>query len=111
MLEFIELGSVPHNEECIGIGDPNYRVNAIRECWHFIQGIRTYLEMEPDGARLTCKGFPQDMGTYYEVVVKYDPEDEAALKYADMCEPKAPATWEDCCMKPPELLLSAGRSR
>jgi hypothetical protein len=111
MREYIELGSTPYNEECVQIGDSNYRVNAIRECRHYIQAIRTYLGMEPDGAHLTYKAFPHDMGSYYEVILRYDPEDERAVEYAHKCEAKAPATWDDAGMQAPELIAPARRAR
>jgi hypothetical protein len=67
--------------------------------------------MQPEGAELTYKGFLYDFGTYYEVIVKYDPEDEAARDYADLCEDKAPATWDDAGMVAPELIGPAKREK
>lgn len=101
MSDYLELGQAPANEECAQIGDPNYRTNAIRECRAYIQAIRNYMGMEPDGAYLTYKSFPHDFGLFYEVVVRYDPENEAAVTYAFKRESKAPLTWEEGSVAPP----------
>jgi hypothetical protein len=92
--EQLELGSATFNEECVQISDPTYRVSAIWVCRHFIQAIRTCLEMEPDRAQLVFKAFLHDLGSYYEVVVKYDPEDEVPVEYAFKCEGKVFTTWD-----------------
>lgn len=111
MREFIELGQTPYNETPAQVGDPNYRVNAIRECQSYIQAIRNYLGHEPDGALLGYRGFPHDFGTYYEVVCYYDPAVEAATEYARRCERQAPATWADGGVRPPPREGGRGRGR
>jgi hypothetical protein len=101
MREFIELGAVPWRETPAQVGDPQYRTNAIRECQTFIQAIRNYLGHEPDGAELAYKGFPCDLGTSYEVICNYDPENSEAISFARRCEREAPATWADGGVRPP----------
>jgi hypothetical protein len=108
-VEYIELGQAPAGEECAQVGEPNYAVNARRECRSYIQAIRNYLGLEPDGAALAIKSFGHDFGQYMEVVVKYDPENQAATEYAMMCEANAPMTWEEGSMKPPPLEKSVRR--
>ncbi len=93
--EFIELGQVPWKEKPTPIGDPEYRLNAIRECETFIEAIRNYLGYEPIGAGLSCQAFVHDCGTEYQVVCYYDKDHPEAIQYAHRCERQAPATWED----------------
>lgn len=107
--EYLELGQTPANEPASQVGEPNYRVNAQRECRAFIQAIRNYLGPEPDGAELAVKSFPHDFGHYLEVVCYYDPQDDAAVNYAFRCEAKAPLTWADGSVRPP--VREEGRRR
>jgi hypothetical protein len=105
-VEYIELGQAPAEEECAQVGEPNYSVNARRECRSYIQAIRNYLGIEPDGAALAIKSFGHEFGQYMEVIVKYDPENEAAAEYAFKCEGKAPATWAEGSVAPPPRYTS-----
>ena len=59
----------------------------------FIELIRETLGPEPAGAELAIKSFPHDFGTYYEVVIWFEPDDAAAVAYAVRCEDDAPRTW------------------
>jgi len=111
MREYVELGQVPWKEKPTLMGEPEYRINAIRECETFIQAIRNYLGHEPTGACLTCKSFPQDSGTEYQVVCYYDEAVLEAIQYARRCERQVPATWEEGGVrKPPRASESKWRA-
>lgn len=103
------LGPAPAMEECIQVGSDDYARNAKTECRAFIEAIRKVCGHEPEGARLTVKSQPHDFGSYYEVAVIFDGNDQAAAEYAAKCDEKAPGTWEEAGMQPP--VLSAGRPR
>jgi hypothetical protein len=111
MREYIEIGPCPAMEDCAQVGDDNYRTNARRQCLSFMQGIRNYLGMEPDGAALKIKTSQHDFGSYLEVACFYDPENEKAAEYAFKCEAKAPQTWEECGVKEPDLMPVSKRGR
>ena len=94
MRDYFSIGPTPSEEDCAQVGQPDYRRKAIEECQRFIELIRTTLGPEPPGAELAIKSFPHDFGTYYDVVVWFEPDDAAALAYAQRCEDDAPRTWE-----------------
>ena len=66
----------------------------MEECQRFIELIRETLGPEPEGAELAIKSFPHDFGTYYEVVIWFDPNDAVALAYAVRCDDDTPRTWK-----------------
>ena len=92
--DYMEIGPVPAAEECQQVGMPGYDpIAAKQECQRFIDLIRQVVGEEPEGARLVVKSNPHDFGTYYEVAVKYDVNDEIAVEYAMKVESEAPLTW------------------
>jgi hypothetical protein len=94
MRDYFCIGPTPSNEDCAQVGQPNYRRKALAECERYIDLIRATLGPEPEGAELRIKGFDHDFGTYYEVVIWFEPDDVAAVAYAVRCEDEAPSTWE-----------------
>jgi hypothetical protein len=94
MREYFTLGPTPSEEDCAQVGQPDYYRKALEECRRFIELIRDTLGPEPSGAELAIKSFPHDFGTYYEVVIRFEPDDAAAVAYAERCEDDAPRTWD-----------------
>jgi hypothetical protein len=102
MLETLELGSVPANEECAQVGSPGYYDRMRAETKSYIGQLYRVLETKgytrdklPDSFRLVGKSFPHDYGSYTEVVAKFDVDDEAAFELAYMLDELAPAEWDD----------------
>jgi len=93
--EYILLGPTPPDENCAQLGEPNYRIKAIKECNQYIDLIRQTLGQEPAGAELKIKAFDHDLGVYHEVVCYYDNNKQASLDYALKCESNGPKTWKD----------------
>jgi hypothetical protein len=93
MRDYFSLGQTPSAEDCAQVGQPDYRRKALEECQRFIELIRNTLGPEPEGAEFAIKSFPHDFGTYYEVVIWFEPDDAAAVAYAVRCEDDAPTTW------------------
>ncbi len=91
--DFLPIGPVPCDEPCEQLGRGYDPVKAREECRRFIDAIRATVGTEPDGARLIVTSNDHDFGTYYEVVVRYDTEDEAASTYAFRVESEAPTNW------------------
>ena len=95
MYDELSIGPVPAEEECEQLG-PNYdEAKARAECKRFIECIRKVCGPEPFGARLIIKGNPHDFGTYLEVNVRYDDNNQVAVEYAFKVESQAPQTWEE----------------
>lgn len=103
----IFLGPCPAEENAAQVGDPDYARDAKRQCRAYIQAIHEVCGREPEGARLVVMPQPHDYGTYYEVCVRFDPENEAAARYATHCDERCPTTWEAAGMSDP--LLDQGR--
>jgi hypothetical protein len=93
MRDYFSIGQTPSQEDCAQVGEPDYRRKALAECQRFIELIRATLGPEPEGAELAIKSFPHDFGTYYEVVIWFEPDDDAAVAYAVRCEDDAPRSW------------------
>lgn len=94
MQDYLSIGSVPSGEDCAQVGEEDYHVKAITECRRFLDLIKRTVGEPPEGAKLGIKGFEHDFGTYYEVVVYYDVDDEAATSYAYKVESEAPQNWD-----------------
>ena len=94
-MEDLTSGPTPSGESCAQVGSPDYAKQARKECTAFINQLRRLFGEEPDGAYLQIKSNPHDFGAYYEVTVKYDPGDEAAVAYALKCEREAPEEWDE----------------
>jgi hypothetical protein len=93
MRDYFSIGATPSEEDCAQVGQPDYRRKALEECQRYIELIRDTLGPEPGGAELAIKSFPHDFGTYYEVVIWFEPDDAEAAAYAVRCEDEAPTTW------------------
>jgi hypothetical protein len=48
----------------------------------------------PAGSNFAIKSNPHDFGSYYEVVVYYNDDNEEAAEFAYMVERNLPETWE-----------------
>lgn len=93
MREHLSLGSTPPAEECVQVGRDNYEELATTECNRYIALLREHCGLEPAGASLEIKGNGHDYGTYLEVAVYFDTDNEAAVEYAYQLENDGPETW------------------
>ena len=93
MIDYLEIGPTPAEEDCEQLG-PNYDPEKARaECKRFIAAIRATVGPEPEGARLVIRPNSHDFGTYYEVAVRFDSDSEQAEDYAYRVETGAPSRW------------------
>lgn len=81
MRNYLFIGPVPHEEPCAQVGEPNYQQRARRECRRFAEQIIGHYP-PPDGSYVSIKAQSHDFGTYYEVVVVFDDEDEESSVWA-----------------------------
>ena len=81
MMDYLDIGSTPHDEPCAQVGIEDYAKLAKRECRLFIEQIRKHYP-EPDCGYLIIKGHPHDFGTYYEVRACFADEDDEARNWA-----------------------------
>lgn len=94
MIDYLELGPSPCDEDCAQVGDDNYEQKARAECQSFISLLRKTFGNEPEGAKLIIKSNPHDYGRYYEVAVKFDDNFPKSIDYAFNVENNAPTNWE-----------------
>jgi len=97
MMDYLYIGSTPHDEDCVQVGSEDYANRARAECRLFaLQILKHY--PEPENGYLKIKANAHDFGTYYEVVAVYDVEDEESTNWAFDIESDALqvlANWDD----------------
>ena len=101
MREYLELGPVPGGEACQQVGVASYDPHLARlECLAYLQQL---LRLFPPvhGTGFAVKAFPHDFGSYHEVCVLYDGDNEAQVEYAFRVEGNLPEQWDE---KAKELL-------
>lgn len=104
MKDYMNIGSVPAGEDCQQVGTPQYdHTKARAELNAFRNQLRRTFGDEPGSARIAIKGFPHDFGTYHEIVVNYDDQDEEAIDYAFKLQAEMPESWDEEAKK--ELAL------
>lgn len=105
-MQYISLGSAPAEENCSQVGSEGYAGRARRECrayreqllrWLTAQGkMPEYIELYRTGAiALNIHRNPHDFGTYMEVSVGFEEDNETACQLAILLEGEAPAVWDD----------------
>ena len=93
--DYISLGSAPYDEDCAQVGSPDYEHRAKLECRRYKRQLERDFPI-PDGinAEYSIKRFSHDFGSYYEVAIVYNEEDEASLDFAYDMADHTPARWE-----------------
>ena len=95
MMDYIEIGCTPAEEDCAQVGKEGYAKQARAECRRFVEGIKKFFGKPPALADVRIKSFTHDFGSYFEVVVVFDEDDEKAANYAYLVEEFVPGTWEE----------------
>lgn len=94
MQDYLSISSVPAGEDCAELGSENYYNRAKAEIKALKNQMIRIVGEPPFGAILKMKGFPHDFGTYYELVVVYNDDNEEAEEYAFKCENELPEFWD-----------------
>lgn len=94
MKEKFSLGTTPHDEPCIQMGDSNYRRNSRLECLAFIEQFRRERGPEPSGANFKITSNSHDFGNYLDVEIEFEENNEEAVEYALSVETEIPAKWD-----------------
>ena len=92
--ESLELGSTPSGEDCVQVGSDSYFDLYIAEAKAYIDQLKRQFPNIPDGVSFGIKSFPHDFGTYHEVVVKYNEDNEEAINFAFDVENNTPEYWD-----------------
>lgn len=99
MRDYISIGSVPFEEDCIQVGKDNYHEMSRIECRVFIDQLTRIFGKGTENNKIRAKSFPHDFGSYLEVVVFFDDEDQDSLEYAFKVEGEFPAKWDEEALK------------
>lgn len=96
MREYLELGSVPFGENCVQVGADDYYTKYREESNRYIEQLKhRFPEINNVNCYFSIKGFPHEFGTYHEVVINYNDNDDAAINFAFFVENNLPEYWND----------------
>lgn len=94
-MNYLTLGPVPAEESCQQVGTCSYDGDkANLECQTYKQQLLREFP-PPSGATIRVKIFPHDFGSYKEVCVVFNENDEEAVDYAYHVESNLPANWDE----------------
>lgn len=90
MRDYLSLGPVPCDEDCQQIGSDTYDyAKDTADLYRY----KAMLQQRWPTAHFAVKSFSHEFGTYREIVVYFDDEDEDAIAYD--VESNLPQTWND----------------
>lgn len=93
--DYLTLGPTPCGEECQQIGENFDPIKAKKEMAVYIAQLqRQFPTWEADGIYFRTKSFPHDFGSYSEVVVWFDDNDEKSCQAAYNVEANLPEYWD-----------------
>ena len=95
MNDYLTISSVPLDENCAQVGDDNYEKQSRKESRAFVNQLLRVFGEPPMGAYIVPKSFPHDFGSYVEVCVVYDTENEVAEDFAFSVENAIPSEWDN----------------
>jgi len=94
-MDELYLGPVPCDEDCAQVGSDDYYNRSRKECNVFINQLIRQFGQPPENTRFKIKSNPHDFGTYHEVVVIFDEQDDKSIDYAFNVEKSANTEWDD----------------
>jgi len=97
MIEILELGSAPSEEDCVQVSSKEDYAEPMRiEVQRYVEMLKKrFPEHEEKGIVFRNKWFPHDFGGYREAVAVFNGDDEEAGEYAYWMEENLPAKWSD----------------
>lgn len=104
----VYLGPAPAEEACAQLGTDGYQERAKAEMAAYIEAIKRVCGEPPAGAKLKAEWASHDYGVYGEVMCVYDGNSREAADYAALVDDKAPRTWEEAGLEPPETRPKRG---
>lgn len=99
--DYITLGPTPPDEDCAQVGEPNFRKLATVQMKAYVNQLnRRFDNWVKDGYILfDKKWFNHDFGSYGEVVVYYNTEDEMSRMCAISVDRSIPTYWDEEALK------------
>jgi len=93
----LELGTTPTGEDCAQVGSTAYdfyNVSKMEIKAFYNQLMRMFPNL-PYGVQFKRQSNIHDFGTYYELAIRYDSNDEGAVNYAFNVENNLPEQWDE----------------
>ena len=94
MIDYLNVGSVPIEEDCSQVGSQDYLSESHKECQAFLHQLKRQFGDPPFGARFIIETFPHDFGEYREVCIEFDNQIDEASEYAFKVEGETPTKWD-----------------
>lgn len=98
MFDYVYLGPAPSDENCAQLGQEGFEERARREIRAYMNQINRFIlscgKAIPEGCRIVRKTESHDFGTYSEVAVRYDIDDEKSVDFAFWLESNVPQKWD-----------------
>jgi hypothetical protein len=94
MIDYLELGPSPCDEDCEQLGTNYDPARARLECRVLRDQMIRQFGPPPEGAYYKIRSNPHDFGTYYELAIFYDEHNEEAVAYAFNVERQYPQVWD-----------------
>jgi hypothetical protein len=95
MRDFMTLGPVPFEEECIQVSPEVDYTEMRNEVVKFVNLLQERFVNIPENAYFSIKRESHDFGTYFEAAVYWDTEDTDSQTFAFFVESNLPAHWSD----------------
>jgi hypothetical protein len=95
MRDFMTLGPVPFEEECIQVSPEVDYTEMRNEVVKFVNLLKERFVNIPENAYFGIKRESHDFGTYFEAAVYWDTEDADSQAFAYFVESHLPATWTE----------------
>jgi hypothetical protein len=97
--QHISLGATPAEESCAQVGTDGYELLARNECRRYLKLLRdVYVAAHGamhEGLNLRIASNAHDFGSYLDVIVEFDVDDESASNAALWLDNNRPAEWPD----------------
>lgn len=87
--------TTPHDEPCIQIGSEDYTRLARIEARAFINQLIRINGHPPGDAAFRITNNPHDFGTYLDVAIAFDDDNEEECDYAYLIERTTPNRWDE----------------
>lgn len=95
MKEYMVAGPTPYDEDCAQVGTVDYSEKANKEMKAYINQLnRLFPDAESKGIDFKIKWFHHDFGSYGEVCMFWNTDDEIADEYVYIIESDLPAIWD-----------------
>lgn len=105
-MDYLSIGSSPAEESCAQVGSDGYYAKAQKECKAYLHQLKRQFGEPPPGCTFKIKGNAHDFGTYYEVNVVFNENDEEATEFAYKVEAESPGQWDDEAKRELEAITS-----